>query len=204
MRLVNLTPGTPEWLHFRRTHIGASDAISIMGMSPWKSSLELYEEKIFQFEQDENQYMARGKLLESIALEQFEKETGLIMFPMVFVHDSIEWMSASFDGITLSRECICEIKCPGKKDHSEATLGMIPKKYYPQLQHQIHVSGLDFAYYYSFDGEKGIIIEVKRDQEFIEIMIEKEKEFWNCLQTLKPPTNTPKEKYATATIPRTT
>lgn len=188
MKLVQIKPDTPEWLHFRRTHIGASDAISIMGMSPWKSPLELYEEKVFKFEQDENPYMKRGKELESLALESFEKETGLVMFPMVFVHDSIPWMSASFDGITIQRDAILEIKCPGKKDYHFVEVNKkVPPKYIPQLQHQIFVSGLDFAYYYSFNGEKGIIIEVKRDQEFIDKMIEKEKQFWHCLTTFNPP-----------------
>lgn len=188
MQLVKIAQNTPEWLHFRRTHIGASDAISIMGLSPWKSILDLYEEKVFQFEQDDNHYMSRGKALEPIALEAFENETGLTMFPMVFKHDTISWMSASFDGVSLDRKVILEIKCPGKKDHHFVDVNkMVPVKYRSQIQHQIEVSGLDFAYYYSFDGEKGVIIEVKRDQEFIEKMLEKELEFWHCLQTFTPP-----------------
>ena len=110
------------------------------------------------------------------------------MFPGVFVHDTIDWMSASFDGITLEQDAICEIKCPGKKDHAIALKGKIPTKYIPQLQHQIYVSGLSlFSYYYSFDGESGVVIEVKRDQEFIDKMVEKEFEFWNCLMSLTPP-----------------
>lgn len=187
MKLVNVKQGTSEWYQFRRTHLGASDAISIMGVSPWKSVLELYEDKVFQLDQKENSFMCRGKELEPIALKEFERETGLIMFPSVFVHDTIDWMSASFDGITLEQDAICEIKCPGKKDHSEAILGKVPKKYIPQLQHQIFVSGLDFAYYYSFDGKKGVTLEVKRDLVFIEKMLEKEFEFWNCLKTFTPP-----------------
>jgi putative phage-type endonuclease len=200
MRQVNVKQGTDEWHQFRRTHLGASDAISIMGMSPWKSPLGLYEDKIFNIDQEENEFMARGKRLEPIALEAFEKETGLIMFPGVFVHDTIDWMSASFDGITLEQDAICEIKCPGKKDHAIALKGKIPTKYIPQLQHQIYVSGLSFSYYYSFDGESGVVIEVKRDQEFIDKMVEKEFEFWNCLMSLTPPKyEINKNEYATAT-----
>lgn len=199
MRLVNLKQGTPEWYQFRRTHIGASDAVSIMGLSPWKSPLELYEDKVFQLDQKENPYMHRGKQLEPIALEEFEKETGLIMFPAVYIHENIDWMCASFDGITLEEDAILEIKCPGKKDHEEALKGKVPKKYIPQLQHQLFLSGLDFAYYYSFDGCKGIILEVKRDQDFIDKLIEKEFEFWHCLLTLTPPkTEIKRNDYATA------
>lgn len=204
MRRVNVKQGTSEWYQFRRTHLGASDAISIMGVSPWKSPLALYEDKIFQLDQKENPYMHRGKQLEPIALSNFEEETGLIMFSGVFLHDTIEWMSASFDGITLEENAIVEIKCPGKKDHEEALKGKIPKKYIPQLQHQIFISGLDFSYYYSFDGNTGIVLEVQKDQDFIEKLVEKEFEFWHCLKTLTPPRSERKgNEYATTSpIPR--
>lgn len=188
MQLIKIAQGTAEWIKFRRTHIGASDAPCIMGESPWKSIFKLYEEKLFGFEDEENIYMKRGKELEPLALECFEKETGLTMFSMMFTHDNYEWMSASYDGITLNQDSILEIKCPGAKDHHFAEVNkMVPKKYKAQLQHQIFISGLDFSFYYSFDGKKGIILEVKRDQEFIEKMLEKELDFWNCLQTLTPP-----------------
>lgn len=189
MQLVNLKQGSDEWLRFRRSHICASDAPVIMGMSPWKSPLELYEEKIFSFEQESNLYMQRGKDLECVALEEFENMTGIQMFPMVAKNDSIDWLAASFDGVTLNKDAILEIKCPGKKDHETAMKGKIPPKYIAQLQHQIYVSDLSFTYYFSFDGQKGVILEVKKDDLFIEKMIEKEKEFWNCLKTLKPPVN---------------
>ena len=187
MKIISFKQGSQEWLQFRRAHIGASDAIAIMGLSPWCSPLKLYEQKVFNFDEEENQYMARGKSLEPIALQCFEFETDLCMFPMVALHDTIPWMSASFDGITLEKDAILEIKCPGKKDHGTALEGKIPIKYYPQLQHQIEVSGLDFTYYYSFDGKLGVSLVVKRDQEFIERMLEKEFEFWNCLKALRPP-----------------
>lgn len=183
MKTVRLTQRTKAWLDFRRNHICASDAPIILGMSPFKTIEQLLDEKIRGFEQVQNPFMLRGNNLEPIGLAEFEKETGLTMFPCVAVHDELDWMAASFDGMTIDEDYILEIKCPGKKDHKTALEGKVPDKYIAQLQHQIFVSGLDFSYYYSFDGLKGVILEVKRDQEFIEKMIEKETEFWNILQT---------------------
>lgn len=182
MKLCQLTQKTKAWIDFRRRHICASDAPAILGMSPYKNIDDLYKEKTQGFEQITNPYMQRGLDLEPIALEMFEKETGLILFPCVGVHDSNEWMAASFDGVTIDRKYIVEIKCPGKKDHAVALKGKIPKQYIAQLQHQIEVSGLDFSFYYSFDEQSKVIIEVKRDQEFIDIMLAKEKEFWDIIQ----------------------
>lgn len=187
MRLVNVVQGTESWLRFRRSHISASDASSILQCNPYKSILELYEEKVFGFEQDENHFMARGKELEPLALENFEKKTGLIMFPAVVKHDVIDWMMASLDGMTINRDALVEIKCNGKKNHDLALKGKIPRHYEAQIQHQLCCTNLDFAYYYSFDGLDGVIIKVKRDQNFIDILLEKEKEFWHCLQTFTPP-----------------
>lgn len=181
MKLVKLKQNTKPWLDWRRKMIMASDAPVIMRMSPYKTPERLLEEKIKGFEVVPNPYMLRGKELEPIALERFEEETGHIMFPMIAQHDKFEWMGASFDGVTIDRDNICEIKCPGKKDHKLALEGTIPHKYIAQVQHQIYVSGLDFSYYYSFDGNEGKILRVDRDEKFIENMLEKEFEFWELL-----------------------
>lgn len=204
MRLVNVTPGTESWITFRRLHLGSSDASSILECNPYKSKLELYEEKVFQFEQDDNPYMKRGRELESVALESFEEETGLVLFPCVVKHDSIDWIAASLDGMTIGQDAILEIKCNGKKNHELALKGKIPLHYKAQIMHQLFVTDLDLAYYYSFDGERGVIVEVPRDEEFIKILVEKEFEFWQSLQTFTPPKHTPKakrSKNATGAIP---
>jgi putative phage-type endonuclease len=187
MKIVNLQQRTREWLQWRRNKIMASDAPIIMGVSPYKKIDKLYDEKIKCYEEPKTNYMQRGIDLEPIALRKFEEETGLIMFPAVGISDEIDWMAASFDGMTIEGDAIVEIKSPKRQDHNMAVLGNVPIHYMPQIQHQIFVSGLDFAYFYSFDGTDGVIIEVKRDQEFIEKMLDEEKAFWHCLQTFTPP-----------------
>jgi putative phage-type endonuclease len=204
MHLVSLKQGSEEWLRFRRSHICASDASSILQCNPYKSILDLYEEKVFGFEQDKNHFMYRGLALEPLALEAFEDYTGWTLLPVVVKHASINWMAASLDGMTINQDAIVEVKCNGKKNHELALKGKLPRHYKAQIQHQLECTGLDCAYYYSFDGEAGVIIEVPRDQEFIEIMLEKEREFWNCLQTFTPPKIMPKrtrQKNAVAVIP---
>lgn len=197
MQLINLKSGSKEWKEFRRSHIGASDACCIMGTNPWKSITKLYEEKLFPCEEEDNFYMARGRDLEPVALEYFEEMTGLTLFPIVAKHDSIPYMIASLDGLTIDKRKAVEIKCPGKVDHGKALSGFVPEKYIPQLQHQMEVCNLDKIYYFSFDGEHGVLLEVCRDQSYIDILLEREKEFWHCLKTFKPPlTNSMRKEYA--------
>lgn len=181
--LPMLEQGTPEWLALRKTKITATDSSVIMNVNPWKTRLQLYEEKIADKQPMEpNQAMKRGTDLEPIARELFNLKTGKNMIPMVVVKD---WTMASLDGI--SENEILEVKCPGERDHAIALSGKIPDHYYPQLQHQMWVCNSSKAYYFSFDGIDGVIVEIKRDDAYIEKMIEEERKFYDCLINRTPP-----------------
>lgn len=179
---------TDEWLEMRRNKIGASDAAVIMGKSPWSTPYILWEEKIgLRPMKAKTKSMERGNALEESAREAFIKMTDIVVFDQVVFHPKIDWMMASLDGIDIEGKNIVEIKCPGPEDHDMALNGYVPEKYYPQLQHQMEVTGLDMAYYFSFDGERGVIVKVNRNQEFVDKMLKKETEFYACMQTLEPP-----------------
>jgi len=186
--------GSPEWLAERQKHIGASDAAIILGTSPWKTPYKLWEQKLGIAPPDkENDAMKRGSEMEPLARHAFEEETGLEVFPQCIYSKAFPFMMASMDGLTLDKDKAVEIKCPGKKAHDLAKEGKVPEYYMPQLQHQMFCLELDSIYYYSFDGEEGVLIEVPRDEEFIENLIEKEKEFWECVQSQTPPPMTSRD-----------
>jgi len=96
-------------------------------------------------------------------------------------------MMASLDGMDIGKSHIVEIKCPGKEDHEMAKSGKVPEKYYPQLQHQLEVCGMDMVHYFSFDGEDGVIVEMYKDDKYIKKLVTKEQEFWECTQNFTPP-----------------
>jgi putative phage-type endonuclease len=169
-----------EWHELRKNHIGASDASSVLGVSPWKTAYELWEEKMGKGVKQPftNPYMQRGIDLEPEALRAFENATGYLMRPMVLISPKHQFMMASLDGLEIEDKCAVEIKAPGKKDHECALDGQIPEKYIPQLQHQISVTGLAKIYYFSYSPESNKILEVYRDQDYIDKMIEKEAHFY--------------------------
>lgn len=177
--------GTPEWRAFRKLHITATDSTIIMQTSKWKTPKQLYEEKIctIDFPSYTNERMQRGIDLEPIARACYESKVNTQFTPRIAVK---EWAMASLDGVSDKGE-IVEIKCPGKKDHEIATLGNVPQHYYPQLQHQMYVCDVDKVDYFSFDGNDGVIVKVVRNDEYIKNMIEKELEFYMCLQNKTPP-----------------
>jgi len=176
--MSELLQGSHAWLNMRQTKIGASDAPAIMGVSPWTTPFQLWEQKLGLREVEMNGAMQRGLDLEEEARFAFEALKGTMVFPCVLFHPEIDFMIASMDGLCLEGKTAVEIKCPGQIDHATAKEGKIPEKYYPQLQHQLEVSGLDKIYYFSYTKDDERLIEVKRDQDYIDLMLEAEAEFY--------------------------
>jgi putative phage-type endonuclease len=182
---IDIPQGTQEWLNLRKTKITATDACIIMGASHWKTKSQLYYEKISNDPPPpQNERMQRGTDLEPIARDLFTIQTGISVAAKVFVKD---WAMASLDGINEEEGCVLEIKCPGEKVHAMALAGKIPEYYYPQIQHQLYVTGLDLAYYFSFYGIDGVYIKVPRDDDYISKMVEEELKFYDCLINRIPP-----------------
>ena len=173
--------GSAAWLAFRKTRITATDAVAIMGASKYKTVKQLYIEKTTDVApMIPNKYMQRGIDLEPVARELLSLALGIPLFPKVVLGREHDWMMASLDGISEDGNTVIERKCPNKKCQL-AYQGQIPDWYYPQVQHQMSVTGVDKVYYYSFDGIDGDMVIVPRDDAYISVMIEKEKEFYNCM-----------------------
>ena len=105
------------------------------------------------------------------------------MEPLCLVHQELEWMRASLDGLSFDGCTLLEIKCPiNLRDRAAAQEGRVPSHYYAQLQHQLEVSGAQQAHYWSFDGMNGILIEVRPDKEYARRLIESESAFWELVK----------------------
>ena len=183
---IDLIQSSLEWIEFRKSRIGASDANSIIGIG-FKTPFELWQEKLGLKEFKATEEMRRRLAMEEDARIAFISKIGIDVKPAVFVHPKHEWMAASLDGISDDGKIAVEIKCPGKIDHDMAEKGKVPLKYIPQVQHQMEVLGLDEMYYFSFNYDSSHCFKVYRDQEYIDKLIEKEKEFLNCIENLVAP-----------------
>ncbi|MGD0292153.1 MAG: lambda-exonuclease family protein [Candidatus Binataceae bacterium] len=121
----------------------------------------------------------RGRALEYAARIAYERHTGIQMEPLCLVHDGLEWMRASLDGLSFDGSIALEIKCPwGNRDQAALSAGRIPAHYYAQVQHQLEVSGAGELHYWSFDGSGGTLVKVHHDREYIAKLLETETAFW--------------------------
>lgn len=179
---------SPEWLELRRTKIGASDSPIIMGVSPWKTPRELWCEKVgISISPKRSPQMKRGLDKEAEARREFEKQTGILVFPAVVFSDKYDFMMASLDGMDIDRENIVEIKVPGKEDHEMAMDGVIPEKYIPQLMKQMIVCNLDHAFYFSWNEKSSKVIEIEKNSNYCVQLIAKETEFWSYVEDFIAP-----------------
>ena len=193
-KLINLSQGSDKWHEFRRVHIGSSDSPIVMGVSPWTTPFQLWEQKMSGIRPETTHVMQRGHDLENTARMQFEKAMNCEVFPCVFESEAHSFMSASLDGVSLDHSVIVEIKCAGKKDHAIAMKGQIPEKYKPQVQKQLCVMNADFLYYYSFDGKGGVCVKVFREEDYIKQLIQKETEFFSYMSNQTPPPLTERDQ----------
>lgn len=183
---------TIEWLQWRRSKIGASDAPVIMNRSPFCTAYELWYEKVAGVKRRKSYAMERGHELEPIARRLYEVHMGMKFAPQVKIHPKYEWMIASLDGISEDGNHIIEIKCP-KNPHSHdiAVGGKIPEHYQIQMQHQMEVCGVKESTYVSFYDNAIVILQLEYDAELCKEMLEYERKFYESMRSLTPP-----EKYS--------
>lgn len=179
---VDLEQGSAEWKKWRCEGIGASDAPVIMNENPWKSPEELLREKLGRSEEEpENENMRRGIALEPEARRKYCQKVGISVTPACLQSKDYSWARASLDGISADRKKVVEIKC-GKSSYNKAREGIVPGYYFGQLQHILFVTGIESIDYWCYqEGDDGILIEVKRDEEYIGHLVEAENEFMQDL-----------------------
>lgn len=183
-----------EWLEWRKKGIGGSDASVILGINPFKSTLELWNEKVQDIleTEDENEAAYWGHKLESVVREEFTSRTGLRVYtePYLLQHTQYSFMQANLDGFiydTVYGNCIFEAKTASAYKASDWAYG-VPDEYYAQLQHYMAVTGYHGAYIAALiGGNKFVWKFVERDKLYIQNLIRKEKLFWQHVETETPP-----------------
>ena len=184
-----------EWLQVRQSGIGGSDAAPALGLSPWKSPLELWEEKAMGKTQprQENESMIWGKLLEPIIREEYSRRTGLKVSPLrsMLQAPQMPWMLANVDAIIEDPQKgtgVLEIKTTGAFRAGEWSEDRCPDMYALQVAHYLAVTGLDYAVLCVFIGGNELRwVTVQRDDELITSLVDLERIFWERVLTKTPP-----------------
>jgi putative phage-type endonuclease len=190
MKILNIEQKTPEWYELRRNSIGASEAPIILGISPYRSPLSLWEEKLGLIKSlvPENEAMRRGNEIEIIARDHYNLEFHDDMHPVVAQSDEYPFLIASLDGMN-SLQNIMEIKYNKKSVHEDVrNKSIFPDHHYCQMQQQMLVTNQEECTYVSANAENDIVYrKVLRSDKYIDKMIDKLVEFWDKVQRFEQP-----------------
>ena len=185
-----------EWLAERKKGIGASDAAVLLGLSPWKSPLQLYAEKLDLLPPDarETEAMEWGLLLEGPIGERYAAKTKrTVTRPIPFTIYAAEapaFMAATFDAFTEESgdPGVVEVKNVGWQK-AEEWADEPPIFYQIQLQWQLRVSGFGWGSLAALvGGQKFVYFDMARNDRFIAILEERAAAFWARVEKQEPPT----------------
>ena len=199
-----------SWLKARTYGIGGSDASAIVGMNPYKTNIDLFEEKIGRRVPEDisdKPYVRYGTLAEEHirALFSLDYQEYKVSYHenRILRSKVYPFLQASLDGELEDengRKGILEIKTTNilQSMQYEKWKDRIPDNYYIQVLHYLLVTGYDFvvlrAYLMSEWGNekratvKDYTIERSEVEEDLKFLLTEEQKFWKYVESgRKPP-----------------
>ncbi len=203
-------PDENAWLNGRMNGIGGSDASAIVGMNPYKTNIQLFEEKTGRFipeDISDKPCVVYGKQAEAPIRELFKLDYPHYEVAhheyRILQSQKHPFMQASLDGELTDpegRQGILEIKTTNilQSMQREKWNDRIPDNYYIQVLHYLLVTGYQFvvlrAHLISIWGKdvrtnaKHYFIERAEVQDDLDYLQQEEIKFWGYVESgRKPP-----------------
>ena len=176
-----------DFLAARRTGIGGSDIGAILGVSPFKTSMDVYQAKVNPSpEEDETELTYWGHALEPVIIDRFSRDHGIAVVrpEKIARHPKHDWMVANLDGIiTGNKPGVLEIKNVNQfaaKKWGEEGTDELPLTYVAQVAWYMSVMNFDYAIVAAlFGGNDYREYRVERDTDLENTLIERGSDFWN-------------------------
>lgn len=191
------------WLAARQLGIGASDMPVILGLSPWRSILELYAEKTGEDEPEDlsgNEFAEWGHRLEGPIIDAFRERTGRPTQRAGQLIRSVEypWAQCTLDGLTGAKDHPLKdtgAQCAWPLQVKNTTAWKAddwadgpPEIYVIQEHHEMLVTGADKATIACLlGGNKLVWADIPRDETLIRKIVFRGQEFWHRVLNREPP-----------------
>ncbi|SHK63409.1 YqaJ viral recombinase family nuclease [Hespellia stercorisuis] len=171
-----------EWLQYRKRGIGGSDAGAICGLNPYRTAMEVYQEKISDDIDDlDNEAMRQGREFEEYVARRFTELSGkkVRRANAMFCHEKYPFMLADVDRLIVGENAGLECKTASPYMADKWKDGNIPLSYQLQCHHYMAVCNTD-AWYIAvlIFGREFKFCKIERDEEIIADLIRVEKNFW--------------------------
>jgi putative phage-type endonuclease len=193
-----------EWLAERCNHIGGSDCAALLGVSKWKSNVDLYREKVGNLQRFvTNESIELGKRAEPALRELYSAYNPHMSIDYhqytIIYQEELPFIASTLDGELTDedgRKGILEIKTASlsRKTQWEEWDKRIPNHYLTQVLHQMISTGYESADLYAcltgIDGDSVIRTYRFERSDYVEDiswLTEKETEFWGYIQRKQMP-----------------
>ncbi len=173
-----------QWLEYRRSGIGGSDAGAIMGVSPYKSAYAVWADKLGVLPPvEDNEPRRQGRDLEDYVARRFSEQTNLRVRRNHQMLCSVAhpMMLANIDRRIIGQRAGLECKTSRDLRMTRYKNGDYPMEYYAQCLHYLAVTGWDRWYLAVLVYGTGLLvytIERKDVEDDIEALISAEEAFW--------------------------
>lgn len=201
-----------EWLAERKTFIGGSEASAILGLNPYKSNIEVWQEKTGRIIPEDISHKPYVKY--GIEAEQYLTALFALDYPQynvkgnndytVYRHPKHLFIAGTLDGELVEKETgrkgVLEIKTTEilNSMHREKWNDRVPDNYYIQVLHYLLATGWDFAVLKAqlktvYDGTdvrlntRHYHIERADVREDLNYLLEQEIRFWQYVEKDKKP-----------------
>lgn len=171
-----------EWLRWRKKGITGTDAGAIIGVNPYRSAFDVYQDKITEdIDEVDNEAMRQGRDLEDYVARRFMEETGwkVRRANAIYYNEEHPWMLADFDRLLIGQSAGLECKTVSPYSADKWSGEKVPLHYLMQVQHYLATSGLKCWYVAALIFGTGLVIrKIERDEKMISDLITIEEYFW--------------------------
>ena len=178
----------------RRNGLGGTDIGAILGFSPYKTPLDIYEEKTGDAVVDENNaFMQFGQDFEPIIIRHYEQsqQCEIVNACDTLYHSQYNFLFANIDGKVKNSNIIIECKTASRSPiWGEPGTNQIPEVYLFQVAHYANIADaekVDIAVFFRESCEH-VIYTYQRNVDLEEVIEKRAVKFWNeCVLKRVPP-----------------
>jgi len=184
----------------RRSGLGGSDSPVVLGVSPFKTRKELWQEKLGLIEPKElnSPAIKRGNTMEKIVADLYAEVKGrhVEVVKQKLTHPKHPFIYAHIDRKISDRQHkgpgVLEIKCPGVAVFNKCKREGLQPYYIIQLQKYLGITGYTWGAFAVFSAEQWELIEfdVVPDKSLIDLIISEDKKFWQYVINHEEPPET--------------
>ncbi len=179
----------------------------ILGKNPWRTKIDLYNEKVTNYEsQEENRVMRRGRLLETLIAYEYNQLTNIELTTScqeyktntLLKHPNYPWLFGNIDRFVPTHKALAEIKTVSLNKYINIKNDGLPEHWIIQIQHYLNITGFEKAVLLIFCPDKWEFLDehnngvwIKQNKELIKLMTNEATNFWqnHILKKIPPKSN---------------